>query len=288
MEFKLKSLKVDISVNKIANLHFFEFEKNFFTKSDKHPFCELVFVSSGTLLISSEDFNGKLVKNEMIIHRANTPHFLTCTAENAPTVIIIGFECNSDKMNYFSSRPVTLSEQNVKKLAEIVKEGRNVFSPPYNIPTYDMIKKKQTLFGSEQLLKNLLEYFLIQIIREYNFNQTSDDNYGEPFNLTVNEIINYVDHNFLEKITIDELAFLFCTNRATLCKEFKKTTGKTLIEYVNAKKIALATDMITKTNKTFTEIAYDLNFETIHYFTRFFKKQTGISPKEFRLTHRNE
>ena len=39
--------------------------------------------------------------------------------------------------------PLLLGDSNVKKLAEIVKEGRNVFMPPYNVPVYDMKKKKQ-------------------------------------------------------------------------------------------------------------------------------------------------
>ena len=83
-------------------------------------------------------------------------------------------------------------------------------------------------------------------------------------------------------MTIDELAFLFKTNRATLCRDFKKTTGKTVIEFINHKKFETAKYMILNTNDTFTKIAEELNFESIHYFTRFFKKMAGITPKDFR------
>lgn len=282
MEFKLKNLETTLSVSKIANLHFFEFEKNYFSNEDTHPFCELVFVSSGKLNISSQDFSGSLLKNQMIIHRANTAHSLSCTPENAPTVIIIGFVCDSRKLDYFSFNPVTLNDWDVKKLAEIVKEGRNVFSPPFNKPTYDMKKKKKQLFGSEQMLKILLEYFLIEIIRKCNSDELSDNSLDESYRLSINEIIKYVDDNFLEKITIDELAFLYKTNRATICREFKKATGKTIIGYINERKITAAKNIISNTDKTFTEIADRMNFESIHYFTRFFKKHTGITPKEFR------
>ena len=282
MEFKLKTLETELSVSKIANLHFFEFEKNFFSLKDKHPFCELVFVGSGKLNILSQDFNGSLFKNQMIIHRANTVHSLSCTPENAPTVIIIGFECDFKKLDYFSFNPVTLNDSEVKKLAEIVKEGRNVFSPPFNKPTYDMKKKKKQLFGAEQMLKILLEYFLIEIIRKYNSDRLSDTALNEAYSLSISEIIEYIDDNFSEKITIDELAFLFKTNRATLCREFKKATGKTIIGYINDKKISLAKEKIRRTESTFTEIADQMNFDSIHYFTRFFKKQTGITPKEYR------
>ena len=91
-----------------------------------------------------------------------------------------------------------------------------------------------------------------------------------------------MNDNYLEKITIDELAFLFKTNRATLCKQFKEATGSTLVEFINEKKFEAAKHKILNTGDTFTKIATDLNFESIHYFTRFFKKMSGCSPKEFR------
>ena len=91
-----------------------------------------------------------------------------------------------------------------------------------------------------------------------------------------------MDENYKEKITIDELSFIFRTNRSTLCKEFKLSTGKTVAEYVADKKLESAKRKIKSTDKTFTEIAEELNFESIHYFTRFFKKQTGMSPKTYR------
>ena len=135
------------------------------------------------------------------------------------------------------------------------------------------------------MLKNLLEIFLIGLIRESRRKDASAEKTRLP-SPTATEIVSYIDDNFLEKITIDELAFLFRTNRSTLCKEFKKTTGKTLVGYINEKKLALAKTQISDTDKTFTEIAEEMNFESIYYFTRFFKKQTGITPKEYRAQTR--
>ena len=230
--------------------------------------------------ITSEDFSGTLSENEMIIHRKDILHSLSCSAENSPEVIIIGFECNSRRIDDFSKMPIHLSDSNIKKLAEIVKEGRNVFMPPYNVPVYDMKKKRHQLFASEQMLRILLEYFLIRLVREYNFNINAEEGADPP--LLINEIIAYVTDNYLERMTIDELAFLFKTNRATLCRDFKRATGKTLVEFVNSKKFEIAKYKILNSQDTFTKIAEELNFESIHYFTRFFKKMSGTTPKDLR------
>lgn len=287
MEFVHKKLENVLSISSIVNLHFFEFQKEYYTKEDSHPFYELVFVSSGRLFINSRSFKGELNKNQIIIHKPNETHSLNCDKRSSPVVIIIGFTCSSDELLKFSSAPFTLSFSLVKKLAEIVKEGRNVFSPPYDTPVYDMKKKKNAPFGAEQLLKNLLEYFFISILRSLE-NQT-DKEESNAEGLMVSEIVSYLEDNFKEKITIDDLAFLFGTNRTTLCREFKNYTKKTITEYIDDIKIQKAKAYIKNTNKTFTEIALILNFESIHYFTRFFKKHTGETPKTFRaLGNHNE
>ncbi len=283
MEYVLKELNDSLAVTGVVNLHFFEFPKDYYTKSEAHPFYELVYVSGGSLNINAEGYKGILEKGKMIIHRPNEMHSLSCETFSAPTVIIIGFICEEKLLDRFST-PFTLTPSNVKKLAEIVKEGRNVFAPPFDTPLYDMKKKKNSPFGSEQMLKNLLEYFLISILREVSFSESEEKEISDK--LSVNEIVNYLNDNFTEKITLDELAFIFKTNRSTLCKEFKAFTGKTVTEYLNGKKLEIAKNKISKTDKTLTVIAEELNFESIHYFTRFFKKLTGISPKEYRKQFR--
>lgn len=285
MNYVLKKLDDTISVTGIANVHFFEFPQNFYTQDDSHPFYELVYVSSGSLMVVSEDYTDTLDKNKLIIHRAGEHHFLRCSSGNEPTVIIIGFTCTGGNIDKFSSSPVHLDDVEIKKLAEIVKEGRNVFAPPYDVPKYDMKKKKNPPFGAEQMLKNLLEYFLIGLFRK--IDTPIEEDAGALSRLTANEIVAYIDDNYKERITLDELAFLFRTNRSTLCKVFKNSTGKTVSEYVGDKKLEAAKRKITQTDKTLTEIAEELNFESIHYFTRFFKKHLGISPKEYRNRTKN-
>lgn len=281
MKYVVKKLEDSIKVTGIVNLHYFEFPEHYYTEYDSHPFRELIFVSDGKLAIKSDSYNGTLKKNRLLIHRADEFHSLNTIEGNAPTVIIIGFTCEGGNVDVFSSSPTYIDDEDVKKLAEIVKEGRNVFAPPYDVPKYDMKKKQNPPFGAEQILKNLLEYFLISISRKKS--ETNDTYSLLRDKVNANEIIAYIDDNYKEKITLDELAFMFNTNRSTLCKVFKLNTGKTIIEYANDKKLNKAKELILNTNKTLTRIAEELNFESIHYFTRFFKKLTGVSPKEFRI-----
>lgn len=282
MDFQLKKLDTVITVSEIANVHFFDFPKGYQTIDDRHPFCELIYVGTGSIAVHSDEYSGKLEKNELLIHPANCKHSFSCPKQAETTLIIIGFTCPSDKLRYFAKKPIRLDEMQIKQLADIVKEGRNVFAPPYNVPVYDMVKKKDALYGSEQMLRSLIELFLIGLIRKYEFFENNDETQASAF--TINEIIEYLDSTFTEKITLEELAFLFRTNRSTLCKEFRKATNKSLGEYLADKKISVAKKLLLQKEKSITQIADALHFDSVPYFCEFFKRQTGLTPSAYRHT----
>lgn len=164
-----------------------------------------------------------------------------------------------------------LDENEKKQLAKIVREGRNVFSPPYDIPLYDMKKKPRSeqLYGSEQMLRSLLETFLIELVRKHVYYKNEDE-LGER-DLLFDEILSYVDAHFTDKITLDELAFMFNTNRSAFCQRFKALTGYTLVEYIAQKKVARIKKLLTETDRSVSEISNELNFESVAYLCRFSK-----------------
>ncbi|MBP3706662.1 MAG: helix-turn-helix transcriptional regulator [Clostridia bacterium] len=286
MEFKLKNLDSAIAVTRLANIHYFEFTKQYHTTGDRHSFRELVYVDNGTIYVEAENFSGELIKNQLIIHKNNELHSLYCDSHIPPDVIIIGFECESVELDRFSEKPATLSSDMVRMLTEVVREGRNVFEPPYDVPNIkDMKKKADTLFGADQLLKIYFELFLINLIRNQNEN-TVKESILHDFKKT-QEIRNYIENNYCKNITLDELCFLFSTNKTTLCNHFKESYGTTIIDYVNRKRIQQAKIKLREGNENITQISLNLGFNSIHYFSRLFKKYENISPTEYVATIRS-
>ena len=280
MEFKLKDIGNVLLVTKIANVHFFEFERDFKTNTDSHSFSELLFSYSGTMIVEAENYRGKLRKGEMIIHRANEEHALWAPQNNKNSAVIIGFQCNSEILDYFSKKPVRLDEIEKKELARIVKEGRNVFSGPYGIPVYDMKKKEKQIFGSEQMLRSLIETFLIELIRKHIHGDEIKE--SERRDARFEEIQTYVDSHFADKLKLDEIAFLFNLNRSAFCRMFKENTGKTFIEYVAEKKIEAVKRRLENTKDSLTEIALSLGFGSSAYLCRIFHAAMNMTPKQYR------
>ena len=209
MEYKLQNFSSPMTVSRIANVHYFEFTGEYHTTDDAHNFCELLYVDKGTLHIHSEHYTGILESNQLIIHRANETHSLTCTENAYPHVMIIGFECHSPELYSFSQKPVTLRPAHRRQLAEVMKEGTNLFAPPYDIPnTPKMKKRKHYLFGADQMLKIHLESFLINLVRDKALLQAAAPETVFTEN-RLGEIRNYIEEHYTEKILLDNICFLF-------------------------------------------------------------------------------
>lgn len=85
-------------------------------------------------------------------------------------------QSESSEIKYFVSKkiipaalsvsPATLSHEEQRLLTNIVREGRAVFLPPYDVPNVKNMKKRRNcIFGADQMVKLLLEQLLIHLIR---------------------------------------------------------------------------------------------------------------------------
>lgn len=280
LEFKLKKFDMAIEVTRIANVHYFEFTKEYHTTGDSHPFCELVYVDDGAITVSSESYSGKLLKNQLIIHKSGEIHSLGCDECVSPSIIIIGFECKSAALLPLSSSPVTLGIEEGRLLSDVIREGRSVFLPPYDIPNLEDMKKRADYpFGADQLIKLKLECLLINLVRGLGIK--SEASPTPQAGTKAHEIHAYLTNNYRENISLEELSFLFGTNKTTLCKCFKESFGTTVIAFVNALRIKEARRLIRDGNKSIAEISEALGFSSVHYFSRLFKRLVGRAPREY-------
>jgi AraC-like DNA-binding protein len=284
--FKLKKFQKDIEIPRIANVHYFEFLDDFKTQSDSHDFYELVYVDNGHMAVEAENYKGILTRTQMIVHTPNETHRLICDTGCAPNIIIIGFECKGDILERFSSAPVTLSAASQNILAEVIKEARSVFLPPYDVPNLEDMKKRNAFpFGADQLIKSQLEYFFIKLIRESNIKNLQEKNKDSkiPSNIFLHEICEYIHNNIRYKIRLDTLCMLFATNKTTLSRLFKNQLGCTIIDYVNRCRIK-ESKMMMRQGYSITQISDELNLNSVHYFSRLFVKYEKMPASKYLQT----
>lgn len=102
--------------------------------------------------------------------------------------------------------------------------------------------------------------------------------YSKPINMCLNHIFNHL----YEDITLSRLANLVEMHPNYLSTLFKKEVGLSIAEYIQQTKIEEAKSLLIFTNYSLLKIATMLKFHDQSYFTKIFKKYTGITPRKYK------
>jgi transcriptional regulator GlxA family with amidase domain len=92
----------------------------------------------------------------------------------------------------------------------------------------------------------------------------------------------YIEKNFQERLTVEELSKVATIGRRTFERRFKQATYNTVLEYVQRVKIEAAKRLFESSRKNIHEVMYEVGYADIKAFRDLFKKHTGLTPVEYR------
>ncbi|MEO6454049.1 MAG: helix-turn-helix domain-containing protein [Ginsengibacter sp.] len=98
----------------------------------------------------------------------------------------------------------------------------------------------------------------------------------------------FIENNFEDKITIDQLASMLALGRRNLERRFKKATANTVIEYIQRVKIEAAKKNLETGRKNINEVMYEVGYSDTKAFRTTFKRITGLSPVEYKHKYNRE
>jgi transcriptional regulator GlxA family with amidase domain len=99
---------------------------------------------------------------------------------------------------------------------------------------------------------------------------------------------DFIEKNFSEKLSVEELASRFALGRRNLERRFKKATSNTVIEYIQRVKIEAAKMSLESSRENVTEVMYKVGYNDTKAFRTTFKKITGLSPIQYRSKYNRE
>lgn len=141
----------------------------------------------------------------------------------------------------------------------------------------------------ERIIENSLMNLLLLLLRESEISLAEEKTaLIEEVRTEAQAIRHYLLENYSSRITLEDLCFLFRTNRSALCRIFRREYGRTIQEYLQELRISEAKRLLREGDLSVTIISERVGFESVHYFSRSFKKRLGITPTEYGRAERKK
>lgn len=137
------------------------------------------------------------------------------------------------------------------------------------------LKSAQQINSLEELCYKLQE--LVEVFTESMFNYTPTKN-----NEIIKKAMSYISDNFASNITLDDVARHVHLNPAYFSTIFKQSCGSSFKEYLNMVRIEESKRLLANTDYSVVDIAVTTGFMDQSYFSKVFKKYTGLTPKQYR------
>lgn len=286
MEFKSISLKQEWQINRIFTIHYFDYMSDFFFLGEAHDFWELVCVDKGRVMIRAEEKEYVLRAGDIIFHKPNEFHNVKADGKNAPSLFVLSFACTSSTMKFFENKVLQATSVEKALLANIIREAKQTYTNRLEDPYFEeLIRCEQMPFGAEHLIKIYLEQLLIELYRRYHNQQEArqweEVLYEDKQSYTYVQLDNYLLQNIQYPLTIDKICEDNLMSRSKLEKLIKTRYHCGIIEYYIKLRIEVAKQLIREGKLNFSQIADQTGYNSIHYFSRQFKKVVGMSPTEY-------
>lgn len=275
-------IKKVLVVQNLVTVESLDLSTEFSYPVEEHSFYEFVYTDSGTIIGNVEGAEIAINQGDFYLIAPNKKHFYTTKTSQSASVFIVCFNCKSEFIELLLGK-MHLEKEEKLLMASIVKEAQKTFVFPFNKKLQLCAQPK---FGAQQLIENYIEELLIKLIRwklDQNENIRFVMNSLELESSIVGDVIELLKSALYARLTLSEISEKTYYSKTYLNNIFKKNTGYSIMQYYNLLKIEEAKKLLREKLST-TVISDKLNFESPNYFTKVFKKYSGMTPSEYRKT----
>ena len=275
------SIKNTAVVNKIITLDFFQWKNGYSSELEFHDFWEFVYCKSGNITYHLDNSDIKLCAGEIFFLEPKAHHFISVMDNTPAELFVLCFKTVSTIVNALASYKKAVTESEYSSITHIMEESINTF----DISNFSKLTPlSNPRLGGEQYIKCLLEILLIDILRTQSEKAVPNLFFKQEDNekQICEQLLSILVKNTDKKLTIDDICSEIHYSRSYVSHLFKKTYGKSIIEYFNELKIQKAKELLLNSQLTISKISDILDFTDLHYFNYLFKKYTGMTPSAYR------
>ncbi|MFN7117855.1 MAG: helix-turn-helix domain-containing protein [Saprospiraceae bacterium] len=257
-----------------------------FTESDNrpywhfHPEYEIVFISNGRGKRHINDHISYFEDGDLIFLGPNLPHFaFTEELLEQHTEVVIQMKADFLGKEFFMRPELAairqLFERSEQGLTFTGKTKQIVGEKLLKIMDLDPFDRLLELLAILQLLATAEDYTLLNASGFAVEVSAQDHN-------RIETIYDYVQKNFQNEVSLDEVAKRVNMTVPAFCRYFKKLTNKTFTEFVNEIRIAHACRQLADEHLSIAAVSFESGFNNLSHFNKQFRLITGVSPRDYR------
>ena len=198
----------------------------------------------------------------------------------ASTGLLNGKSCSTHWAFYNEFR--TMFPEVVVKDGSIITEENRIYSSGGANSYWNLLLHLVEKYTDRDTAILAAKYFAIDIDRESQSAFAMFRGQKSHNDEAIKKAQEFIEVNFQEKITLDQLSGMVAVSRRSFERRFKQATTNTVTEYIQRVKIEAAKRSFESTRKNINEVMYDVGYTDTKAFRSVFKKITGLKPIDYR------
>ncbi|WP_395372421.1 helix-turn-helix domain-containing protein [Komagataeibacter diospyri] len=243
----------------------------------------LVWIISGEAQIEERELAGEWTKSEarsgsFFLTQTNAPYLMRWQADPGRPFEVLHLYLGLTLVNR-AARSLGLNSSRLSM--RDISGGQDAFIS--GVLTGLAAEIQATHSASSLFVNGLLESLTVHLLRQYARTQPSPT--SRPAQLPAWKLRKALDHmeaHLAEPFDLDFLAGLCGMSRFHFSRSFHNTMGQSPSRWFIRRRVEHAKDLLSQTNRSIIEIALTSGYESASHFAQMFRRETGISPRDFR------
>lgn len=236
-----------------------------------HSFTEIFLILNGEGVFTVENKSFDIKINDLIIVPPNVYHQEFSHDSKPLEYVVLGVE---DLLFQIKDPHQNFIYQNFDK------DNEDILYYFHHL----LIESENKELGYDTVCQKLLELLILKIIRKMNINLQTHQ-IILPIKREIRMICRYIDQNYSENLSLENLAQYMKMNKYYMAHEFKKYIHISPIQYLIKRRINESQSLLKTSSLSVSEISEAVGFSSQSYFSQIFKKEMGMTPLEYRQSH---
>jgi AraC-like DNA-binding protein len=246
------------------------------------------------IIYTKEGYGERYVANHMeqfspgdlILVGSNVPHYMKSALEYyhenralSVTGVVIQFE--KEFMSHAINNYIELAS--IKTLLDKSQRGLHFPYPANrmlvriieNLPSYKNVERIANLL---LLLEKMASFKSVRTLGSPHYSNSMSvytDN-------RLKKVLSYITLNYTKPVGLEEVASMVAMNASAFSRFFKEKAGKSFMDYIIDMRVGYACKLLISDAMDIFQVAMECGFNTISHFNKIFKRQTGLTPSEYR------